>query len=377
MKAVGLFSGIGGLELGFRNAGFRTDLLCDVFPAAQQVLKARFPDACLHPDVTTLKALPGGTDVLSAGFPCQDLSQAGRTTGIGGARSGLVGEIFRLVKDSRPGTVVLENVPFMLQLHAGEPMRRIVDAFEDMGYRWAWRVVDTNAFGLPQRRQRVFFVASRAIDPAAALLLDDAPFVRPPTDFGSRAHGFYWTEGKGGLGWAADAIPTLKNGSTIGIPSPPAILRMDGSVVKPHIEDAERLQGFASGWTSPAEEIAKPSSRWTLVGNAVSVPVAEWVAGRVATGPSGTLDSNKAIPFPAKGKLPKAAFFDGTARHGAMVSTDPLPLPRASLEGFLLHPGTPLSRRAVSGFLGRTRNASIRFPDGFIARIEAYSDTLG
>jgi len=376
MKAVGLFSGIGGLELGLQSAGFHSSLLCDIFPAAQQVLRSRFPDADLHHDVTTLNSLPSGTDVLSAGFPCQDLSQAGLTKGIDGARSGLVGEIFRLVKDSRPRTVVLENVPFMLQLHAGEPMRRIIDAFEEMGYRWAWRVVDTNSFGLPQRRERVFFVASLDINPAMALLRDDAPFARPGTDFEEYAHGFYWTEGKGGLGWAVNAVPTLKNGSTIGIASPPAILRMDGSIVKPHIEDAERLQGFAPGWTSPAEEVAKPSSRWTLVGNAVSVPVAAWVADRIINTPSGTLESERFLPFPVKGKLPKAACFDGSKRYGVVASTDPLAFDRPKLEDFLFHPGTPLSKRAVTGFLGRTRNATIRFPEGFIEKVEAFSDSL-
>lgn len=376
MKAVGLFSGIGGLELGLQSAGFQSSLLCDIFPAAQHVLRSRFPDAELHSDVTTLSSLPNRTDVLSAGFPCQDLSQAGLTKGINGTRSGLVGEIFRLVKDSRPRTVLLENVPFMLQLHAGEPMRRIIDAFEEMGYRWAWRVVDTNAFGLPQRRERVFFVASLDIDPAAALLLDDAPFTRPATSFDEFAHGFYWTEGKGGLGWAVNAVPTLKNGSTIGIASPPAILRMDGSIVKPHIEDAERLQGFAPGWTSPAEEVAKPSSRWTLVGNAVSVPVAAWVAQRIVEAPSGGLEETKLLPFPPKGRLPKAAYFDGSKRHGVSVSTDPVTSEHPRLEDFLTHPGTPLSKRAVTGFLGRTRKATIRFPEGFIEKVEAFSSSL-
>lgn len=70
------------------------------------------------------------------------------------------------------------------------------------------------------------------------------------------AFGFYWTEGTRGLGAAVDAVPTLKGGSTIGIPSPPGILLPGGRVVTPRIEDAERLQGFEAGWTEPAEAVA-------------------------------------------------------------------------------------------------------------------------
>lgn len=95
------------------------------------------------------------------------------------------------------------------------------------------------------------------------------------------AFGFYWTEGTRGLGWAVDAIPTLKGGSSIGIPSPPAILLESREVVTPSIRDAERLQGFPTDWTQPAEEVTRKGQRWKLVGNAVSVPVAEWIGRRL------------------------------------------------------------------------------------------------
>ena len=113
------------------------------------------------------------------------------------------------------------------------------------------------------------------------MLGDDNPIVRPRSDIGRRSHGFYWTEGLGGLGWAVDSVPTLKNGSTIGIPSQPAVLLPDGRIVKPSIRDGERLQGFDAGWTEPAESVARSSARWSLVGSAVSVPVAQWVGERI------------------------------------------------------------------------------------------------
>jgi len=104
-------------------------------------------------DVRDLKALPREVELIAGGFPCQDLSQAGQTLGIGGSRSGLVGEIFRLLDRRRVPWVVLENVSFMLQLDKGSGMRTLVEAFEERGYRWAYRVVNSLSF-LPQRRER-------------------------------------------------------------------------------------------------------------------------------------------------------------------------------------------------------------------------------
>ncbi|MDJ0114886.1 DNA cytosine methyltransferase, partial [Rhodococcus erythropolis] len=75
-----------------------TELLCEIDPGAQAVLRSRFADVPLHGDVTKLRALPSDIELVAAGFPCQDLSQAGKTAGITGARSGLVDEVFRLVK---------------------------------------------------------------------------------------------------------------------------------------------------------------------------------------------------------------------------------------------------------------------------------------
>lgn len=374
MQVVGLFAGIGGLEIGLGQAGHRTVLASEILPAARAVLKHRLPDADLVGDVCKLSSLPGGTDAIVAGFPCQDLSQAGLAAGLDGARSGLVEEVFRLASRSRPRWIVLENVPFMLQLRHGNAMRRIVQSLEDLGYLWAWRVVDTNGFGLPQRRERVFLVASHEADPADVLLADDNPWERPKTAIGRVAHGFYWTEGRGGLGWAVDAIPTLKNGSAIGIPSPPAILMPDGRVIKPDIRDAERLQGFPENWTLPAESVGRSSTRWGLVGSAVSVPVAAWLGRRLQV--AGNYNRERDAAFPSTGRLPKSARFDGTNRHTVAISVDPVGTPAPPLANFLKHEGTMLSERATAGFRGRTKIASLRFADGFLAAVDRHLDVV-
>jgi DNA (cytosine-5)-methyltransferase 1 len=377
MNAAGLFAGIGGFELGMQRAGHRTSLLCDVLPAARAVLNARFPEVAYHEDIIKLRALPAEVDLLCAGFPCQDLSQAGRTAGLDGARSGLIGEVFRLLSQRCIPTVVVENVPFMLQLNGGSAIRAIVDEFELRGYRWAYRVVDSYGFGLAQRRERVYLVASRTVDPAAVLLSDDAAIKRHPSQIGIRPHGFYWTEGLGGLGWAVDAVPTLKNGSTIGIASPPALLLADGRIIKLGLRDGERLQGFDTDWTLPAETVARPSARWGLVGSAVSVPVAEWVGRRLAT--PGAYDKDRDLGFPISGKAPRAARFDGERRHAVRISADPLGIQPPSVSDFLrdAEPKELLSLKATAGFLQRTRRAKLRFEPGFIATVERHLLAMG
>ena len=90
MKVAGLFAGIGGLELGLRQAGHNSVAFSEIWEPAAAVLASRFPDAPNLGDVAQIKSLPKGVELLTAGFPCQDLSQAGKTAGIKGARSGLV-----------------------------------------------------------------------------------------------------------------------------------------------------------------------------------------------------------------------------------------------------------------------------------------------
>ncbi|GGK44770.1 DNA cytosine methyltransferase [Salinarimonas ramus] len=371
MKTASLFTGIGGLELGLARAGHGALLTCEVWEPARAVLRTRFADVPSHDDVTTLEHLPDDTELLTAGFPCQDLSQAGRTLGIGGSRSGLVGHVFRLL-DRRPvPVVVLENVSFMLSLDQGAAMNHLARAFEERGYRWAYRTLNSQAF-LHQRRERVFFVATRNdLDPADVLFDGDTPMPELKTNLRSHAHGFYWTEGTRGLGWAPDAVPTLKNGSTVGIPSPPAILKTDGTIVKPDLRDAERLQGFPADWTKPAEEVGRSSLRWSLVGNAVSVPVAGWLGERLAT--PHPHDPARDLAWPSGRKSwPRAARFDGTERYAVDIGALPVFLEREPLEQFLRYPGTPLSVRGTAGFLSRAEASSLRFAPGFLDAVRRH-----
>jgi DNA (cytosine-5)-methyltransferase 1 len=367
---AGLFAGIGGLELGLHSAGHRTMLMCEIDDGANAVIAARFPDVKRHRDIRSLKVLPREVDLICAGFPCQDLSQAGRTVGIGGEKSGLIEYVLALLARRSVPWIVLENVPFMLQLQRGRALSQIVKALEDLGYKWGYRVVDTQAFGLPQRRERVFLVASLEGDPRSVLFADDAVPALKTTNLQRYAHGFYWTEGIRGLGWAVDALPTLKNGSTVGIASPPAMLMPDGRVLKPDIRDAERMQGFPDDWTAPAGEVTRSSQRWSLVGNAVTVDVASWLGRRLRHPGKASELSTK--PLTAGMPWPKAALFDGRERHAVAVSAWPVAIQGEGLLSFLRYPGLPLSARATSGFLSRARTGSLRFPQGFLEALDVH-----
>lgn len=362
LRVVGLFAGIGGIELGFHSAGHTTELLCEIEPSAQAVLHARFPGVPVVGDICELDRLPEA-DLVCAGFPCQDLSQAGKTAGIGGRNSGLVTEVFRLLETSDPEWVCFENVPFMLRLERGRAMRYLTDELSARGYTWAYRIVDTRSFGLPQRRKRVVLLASRIHDPCAVLFADEGTRRVQPEE-SEVGCGFYWTEGIRGLGWAVDAVPTLKGGSTIGIPSPPAIRLPAGEgIFVPEIRDAERLQGFPADWTIPAVEAgARKGARWKLVGNAVSVTVAEWLGAQLASPGEWRPD----VEEPVGSSWPDAAW----GRNGVAIIVDrshwPQPERRLGILDFLQYDPVPLSERAARGFLERTSRSSLRFPEGFL-----------
>lgn len=374
MKVAGLFAGIGGLESGLTAAGHRSLVLCEIWEPARAVLSARFADVRVETDIVELAGLPDETEIVVAGFPCQDLSQAGMTAGITGKRSGLVGHVFRLLDQQRTPWVVLENVSFMLHLDRGRGLRTLIEAFEERGYRWAYRVVNSLAF-LPQRRERVLFVATTTdVDPANVLLVDDVAARNSEASLTTRAHGFYWTEGIRGLGWAIDAIPTLKNGSTVGIASPPAILLPTGMVVTPDIHDAERFQGFPAGWTEPAMAVGRASLRWSLVGNAVTVHVAEWLGTRLAN--PGVYETGRDRDLGDGDRWPRAARFDGNHRSRVEIGAFPVWRERPHLAEFLRFPGKPLSARATRGFLTRTERSSLRFAPGFIERLRQHLRTV-
>lgn len=370
LRVASLFAGVGGIERGLEKAKrFTPAMFCEADPGAVAVLKARFPEVPIEEDVRELDSLPDGIDVLTAGFPCQDLSPVGETRGLRGKKSSLVSHVFRLLARGPVPWVLIENVPFMLQLNRGQAMRYIAGELEKLGYQWAYRVIDTRAFGLPQRRHRVFLLASLEADPSGVLFRRNLSPAEPDNHSG-RACGFYWTEGNRGLGWAVDATPTLKGGSSIGIPSAPAIWLPSGRIVTPDIRDAERLQGLPANWTKPAEDAVRPSYRWRLVGNAVTANVATWIGERILSKHHGY--TRRVEPLPATGAWPRAAFGNATGRYAAQTTPWPVRRQSESLASFLRFEPKPLSRRATTGFTTRLAASGLKHPREFREDLESH-----
>ena len=360
MRVASLFSGIGGFELGFAASGMTPVLFCETDPHALAVLRAAWPDAAFSDDVRTLEDIPE-CDVVTAGFPCQDLSQAGKKAGIGGDQSGLVEHLFRLIRRMtfEPRWIVVENVPYMLGLNRGHAMEQLIANFEGLGFRWGYRVVDSRAFGIPQRRPRVIFVASRIDFPQSVLageggttVTDEKPAIIHPAS----AYGFYWTEGNRGLGWVRDGVPPIKGGSGLGIPSPPAVwVAATGELGKLSITDAERLQGFPGGWTAAA--MAVPGSRigvrWRLIGNAVNVATARWLGERLASPKYSPQGVEMLEEFSTAVRWPASAMGGDGVRLRVAATQWPEAAPIVPITSFLSEPLVPLSQRAAFGFLNR------------------------
>lgn len=204
MTHASFFSGVGGLDLGFERAGIRTVSVSEIEPYARAVLASRFPGVAQLGDIValadrelselvqqpandvqrrvgppdTISGTPGSddwktADIWSAGFPCQDLSVAGKRKGFTeGKRSVLAFTFLNLVERFRPRWVVLENVPGIFTSNDGRDFLALIREMDELGYGISWRTLDARYFGVPQRRRRVFIVASLGSNRAAEVLLE-------------------------------------------------------------------------------------------------------------------------------------------------------------------------------------------------------------
>lgn len=155
-----LFSGIGGLELGLERAGVGSTVWqCEIDPYARAVLAKHWPDAIRFDDITKMHYVPP-VDLICGGFPCQDISNAGKRAGIEGSRSGLFYELMRVVRLVRPRFVVLENVAALL----GRGMGDVLGELSESGYDAEWDCVPASAVGAPHQRDRVFIIGTQRTD---------------------------------------------------------------------------------------------------------------------------------------------------------------------------------------------------------------------
>lgn len=359
MKTVSLFSGVGGLE-----ADEQADVFCELDADCREVLSRRFAGSRIHDDVNTLQPV-AGIDAVFGGWPCQDISVAGLRRGLAGSRSGLLFRMIDFARASGAGSIVAENVPNLLKIERGENFRLTLDAFDEAGYPYVtWRVLNARQFGLPHERRRVFIVASQ--DRKLAMgLLRDIPAGSDTVIEHPHAAGFYWTAGTHGINFSRGYSPTLKVGSSLSIPSPPAVFYRDVARVISPLE-AIKLQGFNA---APfAECSAKAVHR--MMGNAVARPVGRFVAGSLydtAVEVSGTFrpiheDTSLFGDIPAFTRWPPSGIKLGPdlSEYVEPVSTQPL---ATNLDEYIdLESRERLSLRAASGLLTRLERSGKACP---------------
>jgi len=384
IRVGSLFSGIEGFGLGFERAGARVCWQVEIDKDCQRV-QARHWDSprepgelvggesdgsrptgwgqqelpVRHADVRAVGRHNLATvDLVCGGFPCQDLSVAGNRAGLAGERSGLWHEFHRILAELRPRWVVVENVPGLLSSDGGRDMGVVLRGLAELGYGWAYRVLDAQYFGVAQRRRRVFIVGCLGDAARAVQVLfepescdgDSPPSRKARQDLAGTLGG-----GSGERGWAPDtdrmtflpevagtlsqgAHPGSYNGqdayddkfiahaltsdgsdasedgtgrgtplvvaetlrshprpgsNSLGSVAPvlgggnygqgnlhegvPMMVPAGSAVRRLTPTECERLQGFPDGWTSGLSD----SARYRMLGNAVCVPVAEWIGRRI------------------------------------------------------------------------------------------------
>ena len=153
-----LFTGIGGFDLGLERAGWQVAWQVENNDFRRKILKRHWPQVELRNDIRTDTDGLRRVDLICGGFPCQDLSVAGNRAGLDGERSGLWYEYLRVVREIRPTWVLIENVPGLISSHEGKDFEIVITGLTTVGYGMAWRVLDSQYFGVAQRRHRVFIV---------------------------------------------------------------------------------------------------------------------------------------------------------------------------------------------------------------------------
>lgn len=333
------FSGIGGFDLAFERAGFRVTFQCEIDKFCTQILDRHWPTVTRRHNIKELThADVPLSPVWVGGFPCQDVSLArmGPRAGLRGARSGLFHEFARLLGECRPRVFVIENVPGLLSSHGGRDFGIVIRTLAELGYGVGWRVLNSKNFGVAQSRSRVYIVGCYRDWRGAADILFEPERGQRNTPTGRSDGQTALSPFKESLGdpvkgpvvqrlayclYACSARHTGTDWSRTYVTYP------SGRVRRLTPRECEGIQGFPIDWTLPpsgADDSAKldkiDSLRYHALGNAVTVNVAEWLAGRIGR----YLDVESKIPSPVK--VPRKEFRArraGASGHGQGVTVLP------------------------------------------------------
>lgn len=303
---IDLFAGIGGSRLGIENAAKKLNIpvkcvfSSEIEKNAVKIYEKNFKDTP-HGDITKINAtdIPDA-DIVCGGFPCQDLSIAGKRKGLKGERSGLFFDIIRIIKEKQPRIVFLENVKGIFSSNAGWDFATVLIELEDAGYDVEWDMLDSAYFGVPQHRERVYIIGHLRSKPTAKIfpLFREADSIcnestqpekiirQTASTLTKRAYGSW--NGNYVIYQVLDPLRPNKsyNGRRIKDEGEPCytLTKMDrhGVRVNDRIriftpEECEQLQGFPLRWTSGIED----KYRYECLGNAVTVNVIEAIAEKL------------------------------------------------------------------------------------------------
>ena len=287
------FAGIGGFDLAFERQGFATTFYCENNDFCRSVLKRHWPKILNAGDIQLLdpETIPTA-DVWTAGFPCQDLSLArtphGMRKGLNGSKSGLFYTFLELLAVQKPPVVLLENVAGLLSSHKGADFSALITSLTKLGYGVAWRVLNARYFGAPQSRPRVFICAWQG-SPSAAIqaLFEDEIAAKPKNE----RMGFMNESRCAVLGFFVPQVSfciSATSGRHTGLDWARSYVTYSNSVRRLTPTECERLQGLPDNWTQPDRDYVVPirgieTNRYHAIGNAVCVPVAQWVASRISS----------------------------------------------------------------------------------------------
>ena len=288
LRVLDLFSGVGGFGFGLeRSGGFEVGGFCEIEKHCTKVLNKNFVGVPVFSDITKLSVTEGEYDVLTGGFPCQDISIAGKNSGIDGEKSGLWKEYKRLIKQGKPKYAIIENVFALL----GRGLEVILQDLAEIGYDATWTLYDTKYFGKPQRRHRVYIVAVRdGIPPDSDLFetgLRDLSEGRPMLE--SFNKGFRWDfkEGEGDEHTFAFVTRQRSNEfKETGLSSTLAkrdyksyvdLVLHNDVIRRVTPEERMRLQGFPSSWLNGCGLTKKEM----FTCNGMSVPVVEYIGNLI------------------------------------------------------------------------------------------------
>ena len=324
MRYLSLCSGIEATSVAWKGLGWTPVAFLEVEPFPCSVLTKRFPDVQNVGDMTRIdgRNFRGTVDLLVGGTPCQGFSVAGKRGGLSDVRSGLAMHFVRLVSEIKPGWIVWENVPGAFSTATGRDFGTFIRALDECGYHLAWRVLDAQFFGEPQRRRRVFLVGHSGGWRHPAAVLFESGCLRRDTEAGGKKRqdvtqaltgclgaggaddnraqaGFYVPEivsqamsckwAKGTSGPAGDEYHNLVCGPLTTKPYADNDAQESRLIIScPGVRrltplECERLQGFPDGWTDVPHKgkPASDSARYKALGNSMAVPVMRWIGERI------------------------------------------------------------------------------------------------